>query len=691
MNNRGFKVLIMALAILLFLPAGPGAFAGGASERYVMKQLPFDMRVFNANTSLYVNNMTVSGSIRVYQSQDAAVQKDLRFYYADRSFKPFAPLKVRYDGEEECWFQMKKYICLRYAFVLEPYYENFYAVAVYAASDTDLANPLAVTPIWLEENEGIYLARNASFKDENPYGGMVEGTLAWEPAENESRLAAYEVYLDYDKGVLAYVATVPAGAPVYRVKIPETLYYKHNRLTGFHIYSKGPDGEIANRYVTVQLEDNDTKGNKVELEGYGELNSVPIPASVREKPAPKAPSGKPPIRVFLHGEEVAFQTNPYISQNRTLVQFRPIFEKLGLVIQWDGKARKITGSKDGLELELTVGSRESTVNGQKVTLDAAPEIKSDYTFVPLRFVSEATGLEVIWDGNLPAVYIVDPATMGKLYYENGALAYEGQLKDGVMHGKGKFYRPDGTLWYDAEFVDGAPTGLGSVFFGISAIPGIPGEDYMIGEFYEGVPHGHAQYYNALGQLVFDGEYEYGERTYGKYYVNGYLLYEGEWEDMMFHGQGKMYRDGYLLYEGEFTEGERTGYGKYYHFSGYVKYEGQFEDGYLTGQGKSYYADGRLEFEGEFEKFAKVNGTEYYPNGKIKYTGTYKGGSPESGRLYLPDGTYYEGELCDEGEHLNYAPHGQGKWFSADGKLIFAGVFHEGIALDDKTIRAGNLE
>lgn len=43
-----------------------------------------------------------------------------------------------------------------------------------------------------------------------------------------------------------------------------------------------------------------------------------------------------------------------------------------------------------------------------------------------------------------------------LHYENGNLAYEGELKDNKPHGQGKFYYENGNLKYDGEWKDGAP-------------------------------------------------------------------------------------------------------------------------------------------------------------------------------------------------------------------------------------------
>jgi len=50
-----------------------------------------------------------------------------------------------------------------------------------------------------------------------------------------------------------------------------------------------------------------------------------------------------------------------------------------------------------IQIELTIGSYEATVNGVKKRFDTSPQIYNDRTMVPVRFVSEALGAEVGWD------------------------------------------------------------------------------------------------------------------------------------------------------------------------------------------------------------------------------------------------------------------------------------------------------
>ena len=61
-------------------------------------------------------------------------------------------------------------------------------------------------------------------------------------------------------------------------------------------------------------------------------------------------------------------------------------------------AMTFSAAADGTVVQLTIGSTTAYVNGQAVTLDVAPVIEGGRTLMPLRFIAEAVGAEVAWDG-----------------------------------------------------------------------------------------------------------------------------------------------------------------------------------------------------------------------------------------------------------------------------------------------------
>ena len=71
----------------------------------------------------------------------------------------------------------------------------------------------------------------------------------------------------------------------------------------------------------------------------------------------------------------------------------------------DNKTRTVHAKNETTVMELTIGQKTAIVNGIEHTLDVAPEITDDRTFVPLRFVSESVGAEVDWDAATRTVII----------------------------------------------------------------------------------------------------------------------------------------------------------------------------------------------------------------------------------------------------------------------------------------------
>lgn len=377
-----------------------------------------------------------------------------------------------------------------------------------------------------------------------------------------------------------------------------------------------------------------------------------------------------PIRVFLEGEELNFDESPILKDGSTTVQFRPIFEKLGLQIQWDPTTQRITGSKSGQSLQLTVGHTMSQVNGESVELPVAPFLQDGNTFVPLRFVGEATGLKVLWDENLKAVYLYDPATEGKIYYDNGVLKYEGQMKNGLMHGKGKLYRSDGSLWYDAEFQDNEVQGWGTLYFaGFHRERDRTGE-VSIGQFAHGRPEGYVVDIDDNGYVAYEGQVIQGIfNGQGKYYEIDELLYEGEFKDNNFDGYGKLYSDGRLQYEGQFVKNLFHGKGKEYNPDESLWYESEYANGMRNGKGKKYFKSGAISYEGEYVDDIPSKGTIYYPNGKahVEFTmvnNTY------TGTIYYENGEKYVGEFW----MVNLNRNGQGTLYDKQGNIIYQGTF-----------------
>ncbi len=91
---------------------------------------------------------------------------------------------------------------------------------------------------------------------------------------------------------------------------------------------------------------------------------------------------------------------PFIDKrsNRTLVPVRFVVEFLGGNVSWNRSTRTVTVIADGKTVKIPIGSEVAFVNGQPYKLDQPAIILNNRTFVPLRFIAEALGFKVIWNG-----------------------------------------------------------------------------------------------------------------------------------------------------------------------------------------------------------------------------------------------------------------------------------------------------
>ncbi|USB32570.1 copper amine oxidase N-terminal domain-containing protein [Paenibacillus sp. YPG26] len=117
------------------------------------------------------------------------------------------------------------------------------------------------------------------------------------------------------------------------------------------------------------------------------------------------------IQVYIDGSPISFTAGaPYTRQGTTLVPFRALFEKLGLQVDWNAKTQTVTGKKKDLAIGLTIGSNRATVNGIVKKLSLSPVTVKGTTYIPLRFIGEASGADVEWDSDSNSIYIYTAAS-----------------------------------------------------------------------------------------------------------------------------------------------------------------------------------------------------------------------------------------------------------------------------------------
>ena len=111
-----------------------------------------------------------------------------------------------------------------------------------------------------------------------------------------------------------------------------------------------------------------------------------------------------PVAITIDGKNVEFSPAAVERGGRVFVPLRGVFQYLGASVVYD--AGTINATMIDRTVSLKLGSSDATVNGVPQQLDAPPFLIGQDTYVPLRFVSQALGATVQYDGQRRQVAIV---------------------------------------------------------------------------------------------------------------------------------------------------------------------------------------------------------------------------------------------------------------------------------------------
>lgn len=164
------------------------------------------------------------------------------------------------------------------------------------------------------------------------------------------------------------------------------------------------------RYIDIEI----YNGNH----GYavcGELDFL-VPKKVLEEKKKnnyyKLQIGSNKVTTVKNGVETVKEIDvaPYIMNGSTLIPLRGLLEEMGAEFTWDGEHRRIGITKEDTEIEMQIFNNlvyvTDPVYGRvRYTLSVVPQITDSRTFVPVRFISENLGYEVVWEAETQSIYI----------------------------------------------------------------------------------------------------------------------------------------------------------------------------------------------------------------------------------------------------------------------------------------------
>jgi hypothetical protein len=182
------------------------------------------------------------------------------------------------------------------------------------------------------------------------------------------------------------------------------------------------DADAVNVYVNgqkVQLGSNYTFTYRVVLTTEG-LNSIEV---IAEDLAGNQAKQSIPINYVaktkivlqidnknatLNDKMVQLDAPPKNVGGTTLVPIRFIATAFGAEVTWEPVFKLVIIKLGDTTIYLQIGVKYASLNGKKVTLTAAPQIISNYTYVPLRFISESFNADVQWEDKTKTITIIYP-------------------------------------------------------------------------------------------------------------------------------------------------------------------------------------------------------------------------------------------------------------------------------------------
>lgn len=106
-----------------------------------------------------------------------------------------------------------------------------------------------------------------------------------------------------------------------------------------------------------------------------------------------------PIALFVDDTLLeGLDAPPIIFNDYAFVPARSVFERMGAEVTWIPPTQEIIVSLESVTVVMQIGSNFAIVSGELVGMTTPPQLINGHTMIPLRFVSQALGFEVNWDG-----------------------------------------------------------------------------------------------------------------------------------------------------------------------------------------------------------------------------------------------------------------------------------------------------
>lgn len=151
------------------------------------------------------------------------------------------------------------------------------------------------------------------------------------------------------------------------------------------------------------------------------------------------------ITLSVNGSIIPTDVNPVAINGRTLVPIRAVSENLGATVGWISEFQEVTlrFSKPNTVIKMKLGSTFLEKDGKTLKMDVPPQAINNRTMIPIRFISETLGFEVLWDNKTHTVNVISKDLEGineKITFEDKR--FEEIIRKEINKPRGDIYKLD---------------------------------------------------------------------------------------------------------------------------------------------------------------------------------------------------------------------------------------------------------
>ncbi len=103
-----------------------------------------------------------------------------------------------------------------------------------------------------------------------------------------------------------------------------------------------------------------------------------------------------PVDIEVNGALIRTDSQVFVDDGVTFVPIRFVLEALGYKVYWNGSGGHVSVTDGKTSVDMTIGERQAYVNGKAKRLPQPPVIENNRTYLPVRWICETLGAQVSW-------------------------------------------------------------------------------------------------------------------------------------------------------------------------------------------------------------------------------------------------------------------------------------------------------